>query len=137
MNRTVHERTFLEAFFAADSIVGRIADRRAVFDEIGKICCISNKRLGELCKYIDLPELEEIKDPSSYEQLMRVLDYSEKFGTGAGYGADILDLLECKGKLRVGGAEEKLRFPACDRGFPASERNGCEKGRRKGARSRS
>ncbi|MBO8424411.1 MAG: hypothetical protein IAB16_05285 [Firmicutes bacterium] len=109
MNRTVHERTFLEAFFAADSIVGRIADRRAVFDEIGKICCISNKRLGELCKYIDLPELEEIKDPSSYEQLMRVLDYSEKFGTGAGYGADILDLLECKGEALLKLADTRGR----------------------------
>lgn len=97
MNCTVHERTFLEAFFAADSIVGKVTDRRAVFDEIGKICCISNKRLDQLGKYIDMPELEEIKDSSSYEQIMRVLDYSGKFGAGVSYESDILDLLECKG----------------------------------------
>lgn len=109
MNCTVHERTFLEAFFAADSIVGRIADRRAVFDEIGKICCLGNKKLADLRKLIEVPEVEEIKDPSSYEQLMRVLDYSEKFGTGAGYGADILDLLECKGEALLKLADTRGR----------------------------
>lgn len=98
MNCTVHERTFLEAFFAADSIVGRIADRRAVFDEIGKICCLGNKKLADLRKLIEVPEVEEINDPATYEQLMRVLDYSEKFGARTKFGPELLDVLECKGE---------------------------------------
>ena len=116
MNYSVHERTFLEAFFAADSVVGKIADRSSVFNEIGKICCIGNERLDELRKYIDLPELGEIRDAASYEQLMRVMDYSEKFGVDVKYGDGILDILECKGEalMKLAGAVNR-RERASDR----------------------
>lgn len=109
MNCTVHERTFLEAFFAADSIVGRIADRRAVFDEIGKICCLGNKKLADLRKLIEVPEVEEINDPATYEQLMRVLDYSEKFGARTKFGPELLDVLECKGEALLKLADTRGR----------------------------
>lgn len=98
MNHITPEGILLEAYFAVEHVAGRFIDRKKVFKTIGKICCYSDKKIEELYELVSHKEIGDVTDVESYEQIMRILDYYNRFGMPTEYDEKEHGILEHKGR---------------------------------------
>lgn len=88
---------FLGDYFLFESIIGRFADLKRLFDVIGKIWCVKKDDIEKLWSETNDDDLRAIKDADDYFQYLRMCEYCT-ITNRRSVSVEKKDLIDLKGK---------------------------------------